>query len=86
MNGGILQPSTEIDTSLRGTATLKTPSSLLSDPFSPVSCSICAVSRDAVSAELATWNRVASKVKTATKERNVFTIATLDLPRIIVNV
>ena len=40
MNGGIVQPSTTIFTSLRGTVTLKTPSAALQTPLSPVIFSI----------------------------------------------
>ena len=44
MNGGIVQPSTEIFTSLRDKLTLKTPSLVLRAPLSPMICSIFAVS------------------------------------------
>lgn len=44
MNGGIVQPSTEIGRSLRGAVTLKTFSAWVNVPFIPVSCSIFAVS------------------------------------------
>src|SRR5437773_5807965 len=44
INGGIVQPSMEVFTSLRDRLTLKTPSSVLSAPFTPMICSIFAVS------------------------------------------
>src|SRR6266540_4048499 len=53
MNGGIVQPSTEIFTSLRGEVTLKTPSLVLSAPFKPMICSILAVSRVSACADVA---------------------------------
>src|SRR5882724_5611955 len=62
MNGGIVQPSTETFTSLRGEVTLKTPSLVFSAPFTPIICSISAVSsasacNDAASREKRERNR-----------------------------